>query len=125
MNLQQMRETRVLDAVQQLGSPTVQEVAYRTGLTTRDTRAILSNLALQGLARRVPGWRWTVPSKALVNFKEEAAQIQDATADENPEAGCPGPKQGCGWLSILLVASCAVMLIAIRSCCFRVFGWWR
>ncbi|WP_306600724.1 hypothetical protein [Geothrix sp. 21YS21S-2] len=117
-SVHQLREARVLDAVQRLGTPNTMEVCIATGLPTRETRAHLHQLEIEGKIQ-ARGRRWTVPSLAVTRLEEAGAQ--DPYDEEDPEKGCPGPRDGCGWLSLLLVASAAAVIAAMRACVVRVF----
>lgn len=117
-SVHQLREARVLDAVQRLGSPKTVDVACATSLTTDKALDILNQLKVDGKIE-ARGRRWTVPSVAVTRLEEAGAQ--DPYDEEDPEKGCPGPRDGCGWLSLFLVASIAVVLIGMRSCAARVF----
>jgi hypothetical protein len=59
-----LRETRVLAAIQKLGSPTTLEVAYECSLTTNQARTILNELEERGEIEG-RGRRWAVPSVRL------------------------------------------------------------
>jgi hypothetical protein len=117
-SVHQLHEARVLDAVQRLGSPKTLDVACATGLTTEKARGILNQLKAEGKIE-ARGHRWIVPSLAVTRLEEAGAQ--DTYDEEDPEKGCPGPRDGCGWLSLLLVASGAAAVLAMRACAVRVF----
>ena len=102
-----LREARVLNAVQVLGSPRTLEVAERCGFTSADTRHILHGLEAEGLLRS-EGRRWIVPSKAL----EPLLSAPGEAEVREPGLGC-----GCIVFGILFAAAfgLAVLVYLIKG----------
>ena len=95
-----LRETRVLAAVQRLGSPTSLEVAEACRYSTTEARAILRDLAERGQIQK-QGRRWTVPSVAL-----------SVDTDLDP-LDIPESDTANGIFACVLVVIMAALLIAI------------
>lgn len=117
-SVRQLREARVLEAVQRLGTPNTLDVACATSLTTDKALEILNHLKAAGRIQ-ARGRRWIVPSLAVTRLEEAGAQ--DPYEEEDPEKGCPGPRDGCGWLSLLLAVSAGIVIFGLRACVVRVF----
>jgi len=95
-----LRESRVLAAVQRLGAPTSIEVAEACQYTTTEARGLLRDLADRGQILQ-DGRRWTVPSAALTrDLLEGEVEVEE-------------PGIGCGLLACILILVLAAGLIGL------------
>lgn len=79
------RESRVLQAIQVLGTPTTMDVAMRCQMSTSETRKHLKQLADEGRIV-ADGRRWTVPSSRL--YTVSARDLPGQVETTEPGSGC-------------------------------------
>jgi hypothetical protein len=100
-----LRESRVLSAVQRMGAPTSIEVAEACQIATTEARGILRGLEQQGVIQ-ADGRRWSVPSAALAKGRVVPHLLEGEVEVE--EAGI-----GCAAAGIVLGLVIACLLVGI------------
>jgi hypothetical protein len=92
-------ESRVLEAVRLLGSPTTLEVAEHCTIPGRKALAILHDLEVADQIQ-ASGRRWTVPSQAL----QPPSVYQSMEDLEQTGPGYPDvPSAGCRWSALVVL----------------------
>jgi hypothetical protein len=98
-----LRESRVLAAVQRLGTPTSIEVAEACQCTTTEARGHLRDLAEQGRIRS-EGRGWTVPSVALDTISPDLDWPDEQMVEVGP---------GCALMACVLILIVALGIVGI------------
>lgn len=102
MNIEEMREARVLCAVQTLVNPTTMQVATRTGFPTKEVLRHLGTLRSRG-AIAAAGRKWYVPSRALPGMDLEEGIRPDLGPTPVPVRDGRGVGVVLGVLALLVI----------------------